>query len=145
MPFASRALIRERVIEGRNDLVQSRIRIDPFTGGTYPGALFEQQPLIGGDAARVSISFEVRNPTDAYLGLLLHILKDLWTGDLPLGGEASVGRGRLNGRKATLYWGGEKWVIEANGDGLKITGDPNTLEKTVQGLRTSPIVEVKDE
>ncbi|MBK9231259.1 MAG: hypothetical protein IPO15_10455 [Anaerolineae bacterium] len=36
------------------------------------------------------------------MGLLLLVLKDLWTGDLPLGGESSVGRGRLAGRNARV-------------------------------------------
>ena len=103
IPFASRLLVHEREVKGRNDLVQSRIRIDRFTGGTYPGALFEQQPLIGGNQSRVVMSIELRKPEGKQIGLLLHILKDLWTEDLPLGGESSVGRGRLEGVKADLY------------------------------------------
>jgi len=47
------------------------------------------------------------------VGLLLLLLKDLWTGDLPLGGESSVGRGRLKGKTASLVYSGRgKWVIE---------------------------------
>lgn len=77
--------------------------------------------------------------------MLLLLLKDLWTGDLPLGGEASVGRGRLSGQRAELNWRGETWVIQAGTSGLQVDGDPDKLEKTVQALWTNPIVEVKDE
>ena len=68
------------------------------------------------------------------------LLKDLWTGDLPLGGEISVGRGRLCGRSATLSWKRagqtEEWRIERAGDDpndshLKISGDQARLEAFV--------------
>ena len=101
-PFASRLLVRERTVNGRNDLVQTRIRIDHFTGGTSPGALFEQQPVIGGDQGKIVISLELRKPENAHIVLLLQVLKDLWTGDLPVGGESSTGRGRLKGVRADL-------------------------------------------
>lgn len=133
-PFASRLLVREREVQGRTDLVQSRIRIDRFTGGTFPGALFDQQPLVGGDGSRILISIELRNPEDAQIGLLLHILKDLWVGDLALGGESSAGRGRLAGVKADLSLhlpGQEKpevWQITPQPDGrLLINGEQSRL------------------
>jgi len=44
---ASRLLIDETVIESTDELVQSRIAIDRFTGGTYHGALFSEQPIFG--------------------------------------------------------------------------------------------------
>ena len=77
---------------------------------------------------------------DHEIGLLLLLLKDLWTGDLPLGGEISVGRGRLRGRSATLIWKRaeqtEEWRIERAGDDpndshLKISGDQARLEAFV--------------
>jgi CRISPR/Cas system CSM-associated protein Csm3 (group 7 of RAMP superfamily) len=141
-PRASRLWVRETEIEPAvADRVQSRVKIDRFTGGTYPGALFDQQPVFGGE---VTLDLKIQNPTEADVGLLMLLLKDLWTGDLPLGGEASVGRGRLTGRYATLNWQGEKWEIKANGDGLEIDPAPTVLEDAVQALRTNPIVEAKD-
>jgi hypothetical protein len=44
----------------------------------------------------------LRAPRDSEIGLLLLLLKDLWTGDLPLGGGVSVGRGRLKGVRAEI-------------------------------------------
>jgi CRISPR/Cas system CSM-associated protein Csm3 (group 7 of RAMP superfamily) len=142
-PFASRAVIRERAVKGRNDLVQSRIRIDRFNGGTFPGALFDQQPVFGGENSNLEISIELRNPENEHIGLLLNLLKDLWTGDLPLGGEASVGRGRLKGKRATLTFydphgkpARQTCTINASKDErLEISGDREILKAFVTGGR----------
>lgn len=136
---ASRAIFYEREVRGRNDLVQTRIRIDRFTGGTYPGALFEQQPVFGGPNSEVRVEIELHKPDDAQIGLLLHVLKDLWTGDLPLGGEASVGRGRMRGIEATLSLhkdGTEKnWKIsQRDKENLDIEGDRKKLEVYAQAV-----------
>lgn len=139
-PSASRLTVRERAVQGKSDMVQTRIRIDRFTGGTYPGALFEQQPVMGGDQSRVSVSIELRKPTEAQVGLLLHLLRDLWTGDLPIGGEASVGRGRLEGIKADLCWyrpgqNKQDWHITPKGKGiLQIEGDLKQLNALAHSL-----------
>ncbi|MGB3266168.1 MAG: RAMP superfamily CRISPR-associated protein [Microcoleus sp.] len=99
---ASRLVVHEKVIKDATDLVQNRIAIDRFTGGAYHGALFDEQPIFGGDETRVCIELELRNPNEYEIGLLLLLLKDLWTSDLPVGGESSIGRGRLKGIKADL-------------------------------------------
>lgn len=99
---ASRLIVHESTINHTTDLVQTRIAIDRFTGGAYHGALFEEQPVFGGDETCVAIELELRQPSEAEIGLLLLLLKDLWTSDLPVGGESSIGRGRLKGIKADL-------------------------------------------
>jgi CRISPR/Cas system CSM-associated protein Csm3 (group 7 of RAMP superfamily) len=99
---ASRLVVHEKVIEKATELVQNRIAIDRFTGGAYHGALFDEQPIFGGDETIVTIELDLRNPKEYEIGLLLLLLKDLWTQDLPVGGESSIGRGRLKGIKADL-------------------------------------------
>jgi CRISPR/Cas system CSM-associated protein Csm3 (group 7 of RAMP superfamily) len=101
---ASRLIVQEKVIKNATDLVQNRIAIDRFTGGAYHGALFDEQPIFGGKNTCVTIEIELRKPEKYEIGLLLLLLKDLWTQDLPVGGESSIGRGRLQGRNATLTW-----------------------------------------
>lgn len=102
-PRASRLKVSEHVITGvERDLVQSRASIDRFTGGARETALFNQQPVFGQPQSDVTIELQLIDPRDYEIGLLLLLLKDLWTGDLPLGGESSVGRGRLRGRAAVL-------------------------------------------
>lgn len=100
---ASRLRVSEQVIEKAvTNLVQNRVSIDRFTGGALETALFNQQPAFGDGATTLRMKLVVQNPKHGEIGLLLLLLKDLWTGDLPLGGESSVGRGRLRGIHATL-------------------------------------------
>jgi hypothetical protein len=64
---------------------------------------------------------------------LLVLLKDLWTGDLPLGGESGVGRGRLRGLSATLEHTQDgattAWSIEPDGEKLKVSVDPSAEDE----------------
>lgn len=100
--IGSRIIIQESQIMGGNEFILNRVKIDRFTGGAYPSALFSEQPLFGGAQSEVSLRIVLRNPEAAEIGLLLLVLKDLWTGDLPIGGESSIGRGRLKGKWAIL-------------------------------------------
>ena len=139
-PTGSRLLTQETVIEnGIEDRVQSRVKIDRFTGGAYPQALFSQQPLWAKSLTptKLRIRLELRqqgdqaDAFDAHAGLLLLLLKDLWTGDLALGGESGVGRGRLRGESAAISVDGETWQIRRGEDErLQFEGpDPQLLEK----------------
>jgi hypothetical protein len=72
---------------------------------------------------------------EAEIGLLLLLLKDLWTGRLPLGGESSVGRGRLRGLEATVRHGDKQWHLRQESDGpLQVEPDPASLEAYVAAL-----------
>lgn len=140
-PSGSRVLTREAELVNTRDLVQSRVKIDRFTGGSYPTALFTQQPAFGGEQATVKLHITLRRPEDAEIGLLLLVLKDLWTGDLPLGGESSVGRGQLEGQCAvlSLYEQGKPttWQIKRADDRLQFepVESPIKLESFVKKLR----------
>ena len=137
-PRASRLLVREAEIHnGVTDLVQNRVSIDRFTGGARDTALFNEQPVFSRkQATTLEIKLRIRNPTDAEVGLLLLLLKDLWTGDLPIGGESSVGRGRLRGHKATLHYAGEAWVIEdAGNNALHLPPNHRKLQDFVDALQ----------
>lgn len=116
LPGSSRVVVEESVVTGGQDFVQSRVKIDRFTGGAFSTALFSEQPLFGNHRAEVKMTITLRNPANTEVGLLLLVLKDLWTGDLPLGGESGIGRGRLQGRSAvfTLHQDGkeQRWMLE---------------------------------
>lgn len=87
--------------------LQARIKIDRFTGGTIESALFETMPLFSDGNANKQIRnvrITIRDYKDAEAGLMLLVLKDLWTGDLAIGGEKSVGRGVLEGVRADVRW-----------------------------------------
>ncbi|MEG3980485.1 RAMP superfamily CRISPR-associated protein [Microcoleus sp. T3B2] len=141
---SSRLVVHEKVIEKATDLVQNRIAIDRFTGGAYHGALFEEQPIFGGDETIVTIELELRNPYNHEIGLLLLLLKDLWTSDLPVGGESSIGRGRLKGIKADLIHhhpqNPQQWEISEENGTLHVTdkadkgGSGESVRDTLEGF-----------
>ena len=131
-PCASRLLVEEAVIKEARTLVQSRVGIDRFTGGAYDTALFHEAPCMAGE---VQTTITIINPEDHDVGLLLLLLKDLWSGDLPLGGGASVGRGRLRGVQATLTRGPRQWQFHADTDQrLRVEGDQVELEHFVAAV-----------
>jgi len=105
-----RVIVDETLIENYNtsfmDEIQTRIKIDRFTGGTMAGALLEEKALwqVGTDSTIV-IKIKIKDYEKWEAGLMLFVLKDLVTGDLPIGGEKSIGRGVLLGKKADIKWG----------------------------------------
>lgn len=100
---AGRIRTYETVVENAVDnLVQTRVSIDRFTGGARDTALFTERPLFGRDETVINLKVDLYEATEAEIGLLLLVLKDLWTSDVVIGGERSVGRGRLEGVKADL-------------------------------------------
>ena len=120
-PQASRLVVSEAEIENAtNDLVQNRVSIDRFTGGALDTALFTEAPVFKTEDTRIKINLRLQNPQDSEIGLLLLLLKDLWTSDLAIGGEASVGRGRLRGIAANLALH-QTWNLKRNGEKLAIT------------------------
>jgi CRISPR/Cas system CSM-associated protein Csm3 (group 7 of RAMP superfamily) len=135
---ASRLIVHEAEIKEAYDMVQNRIAIDRFTGGAYHGALFNEQPVWGNDNTKLTVEIELHNPKECEIGLLLLLVKDLWTGDLPIGGESSIGRGRLKGKKATMthYQPGQQkksWKITQGDQHLEIE-NPDELESFVKAL-----------
>jgi CRISPR/Cas system CSM-associated protein Csm3 (group 7 of RAMP superfamily) len=132
---ASRVSVKETEIKDTTQLVVTRVKIDRFTGGAYESALFSEQPEIGKpDTQSVTLDLTLRNPDNAELGLLLLLLKDLWTGDLPIGGEASIGRGRLKGLGATLETKDGTWEFTEKDSQVTVTPNTDELEKWVKAF-----------
>jgi CRISPR/Cas system CSM-associated protein Csm3 (group 7 of RAMP superfamily) len=134
---ASRLWVEEAQINDPLDLVLTRVKIDRFTGGSFPAALFNEQPIFGrlNGKTTIEIQISLEKASESDVGLLLLLLKDLWTGDLPLGGESSVGRGRLRGMSATLTYKGCPWELTQLDDGtLRVEGDRNRLETFVSAF-----------
>ncbi|QFS51966.1 hypothetical protein GXM_09460 [Nostoc sphaeroides CCNUC1] len=133
----SRLIVHESVIKETKDLVQNRIAIDRFTGGALHGALFNEQPIFGSDKTELNLELELRQPKPHEIGLLLLLIKDLWTGDLPVGGTSSIGRGRLQGKKATITLAYENkiWnITQASKNEPLIIDNSEDLEKFVDSL-----------
>lgn len=113
----------------------SRNRIDRFTGGTIPSALFTEEPIWQHDKTLAPIKMTVKidkcRPSEA--GLLMLILKDLWLGRLPIGGGKSIGRGILIGKSCTIAYDGKTIHLDANGR-PNSTEHQDLLENCVQKL-----------
>ena len=103
--------------------MQHRIKIDSFTGGTIRGALFDSMPLFSGGEKIEKMEINIADAKESDLGLLLLIMKDLWSGDLAIGGEKNIGRGVFKGIGATIdysFGNGNKFVsVDENLSGLK--------------------------
>jgi CRISPR/Cas system CSM-associated protein Csm3 (group 7 of RAMP superfamily) len=112
---ASRLWVKESVVEKTDDWVQTRVKIDRFTGGTLPTALFSEQPIFPRSEAKVTFTLTIRAAQAWEKGVLLLVLKDLWTGDLAIGGSSSIGRGRFRGLKASIVDGEQTIALSANG------------------------------
>ena len=113
---ASRIMVGEARLKGSEDRQQTRIALDRFTQGVVDGALFEEQPVVGG---RAKVRLELRDHADGELGLVLLVIKDLLDGTLPVGGSTSVGRGVLGGT-ATVRFRGR----DGNRQGCEATLEP---------------------
>ena len=132
---ASRLIVDEVEINDTTDLVQNRIAIDRFTGGALHGALFNEQPIFGNDKTNLEITLQLRQPEKYEIGLLLLLLKDLWTGDLTVGGTSSIGRGKLQGKEAIIKHGEKTWIISQNSNAKSLIIDnPEDLQNFVTAL-----------
>ncbi|MEH2030747.1 MAG: RAMP superfamily CRISPR-associated protein [Nostoc sp.] len=151
---ASRLIVNESIIKETNDLIQTRIAIDRFTGGALHGALFQEQPIFASDKTEVELKIELRQPEKYEIGLLLLLLKDLWTGDLPVGSTNSIGRGRLKGKEATINWYTEnyhkKWKFKLKDNKLQIEDMVNKksslkkIQEELNDLVTELVNQVKN-
>lgn len=94
--WASRIAIREACIEGGKPLRHTRVRIDPWTGGAVESLLFTEDAQYGGEV-RLELRLQASNEDWAgpARALLLLALRDLAAGELTVGAESGVGRGRL--------------------------------------------------
>ena len=124
--------INSRAITSKN---HSRNRIDRFTGGTIEGALFIEKPIwqTNKNEATISLNIRVQNCQHDEAGLMLLLMKDLWLGNLSIGGNKAIGRGVLKGIHCQINYLDDVFVIDDT-DGFKISGDVDKLESYVRQL-----------
>jgi len=99
--YKSKLIVEESIIENAIEEIQTRIKIDRFTGGVITGALAESKPLWHSNE-NINIKITINDYEDWEAGLILLVIKDLWTSDLPIGGEKSIGKGFLQGISAKI-------------------------------------------
>lgn len=129
---ASRIAVGESTINNYYDKwVQSRLKIDRFTGGAYPAALFDEMPVFPMEDGEIILELALEEPEDAEIGLLLLLLRDLALEDLAFGGGSGVGRGRVKARHIRIEIPGLDWEIDQDENERLIfsgSGEPEQLE-----------------
>lgn len=133
----SRVIVEEARITGvlKEKETQFRTKIDRFTGGVIKTALFDTTPVWGGNnQVTVTIDITINRFEHWEAGLMLLLLKDLWDGDLPLGGEKGIGRGVLCGKEACIRIKEKCYTLKADGDRIQVDGDKQELESFVTAL-----------
>lgn len=111
--FPSNIVVDESVMKDAGWLEYTRNKIDRFTGGVAPSALFTEKPSCGGYTELnilIRREFFKKSPVpsddvpspEACVGALLLALLDIGNGIQPVGGAASVGRGLLSLRSLSL-------------------------------------------
>ena len=97
-----RVYFKESLLEQGNTRVQSRVSIDRFSGGAQESRLFDEAPYWGGTAMgpHLKTAIVIDNPKPLERRLLFAAFRDLWLGDIPVGGESGIGRGIVEGLEA---------------------------------------------
>lgn len=121
-PIRGKIRIKEKQIPQNTyrEEIQHRIQIDRFTGGVIDGALFDSMPIWSreNNDPMVTLDLEIKDFEDWEAGLMLLVLKDLWNGDLAVGGEKNVGRGVLQGLSAIISFDDRIIKMRQEGDNL---------------------------
>lgn len=114
---------------------QTRNKIDRFTAGTIESALFTEAPIwqTDQDIATVELNVKVKDCTKEEAGLMLLLLRELWVGNLPIGGGKSIGRGVLIGHECDIDYLGKSYKLKGR-DEFNMIGDMDDLEGYVTAL-----------
>ncbi len=107
-PEAAPSRIRFQLSEVNSGsmMTYTRNKIDRFTGGVANTALFDEKPVYKG---MVTLKLTVKSCKDHEVGMVLLALNELGNGIQTIGGDAAIGRGRLqSGPPATLVYKGAK-------------------------------------
>lgn len=107
---ASRIRFYETRMEGGQNIKQTRVKIDRFTGGAATSALFDCVPYFKGNT---QLKIEIKKPEKYEIGILLLVLKDLQEGYVAVGGETSIGRGMLTGEHIFYIKDDEKREVDS--------------------------------
>jgi len=137
-----RISVNECIINGGVSEVQTRIRVDYFTGGVMDHALFSEKPIWSDENTFIEADIRLNDVNDFESALIIQVLKDLWTGWLTIGGEASIGRGRFKGEKLTIERNNQSVKILQDGENIKISDDDGLLKSFENAWKNKEIENV---
>lgn len=130
--IASRLRVSETSVKNARSYQQHRIKVDRFTGGTIDTALFDEQPLVGGEC---SFTITVRNHESCEAALIVLLLRDLFDGLFTFGGGASIGRGKVTGSATVEVPGIGELTIASNNNGKTAISNAHLLIRSMEELR----------
>ncbi|MCX7991567.1 MAG: RAMP superfamily CRISPR-associated protein [Proteobacteria bacterium] len=120
-----RVTVKETLIEDYEEKIQDRVKINRFTGGPINTALFNSMPVFfKNDSKSLELCIEIDCPLPEEVALILLVMKDLMTGDIALGGEKSIGRGRFDGETLEIVVGKERILYKK---GEELTSEEKNL------------------
>jgi CRISPR/Cas system CSM-associated protein Csm3 (group 7 of RAMP superfamily) len=128
---ASRVRVGEAVIENGTRTRPTRVRIDRFTHGVVPGALFDEETE---ERGRARVRIELRDPYPGELGLLALLLKDLLSGNIAVGGTVAVGRGVVKGSATIRLENGRDVLLQPAGPA------DASIDRAIQELWSAPVL-----
>lgn len=124
--------------QGVESFKQVRNKIDRFTCSTIDGALVTSIPVTQSNSDKPTLKFRIIvEKCEAWeAGLMLFLLKDLWTGRIAFGGEKSIGRGTVDGFESTIRYDGKTVGITASAGKLLFSTqqDESILNDWAQSL-----------
>ncbi len=129
---ASRLRVSETTVTSARSYQQHRIKVDRFTGGTIDTALFDEQPLVGGQC---TFTIRVRNPKGHEAALVVLLIRDLFDGLFTFGGGASVGRGRVTGCATVELPTKQQVTITSGNTGKTEISNVHLLDRSMEELR----------
>lgn len=96
--WQSNIIVSESILKDSRSLQMTRNRINRFDASTKSGALYTEKAEFNGNTV-LNLLVRKEEGYQAFLGLLLIVVKDIENGVTPIGGESSIGRGifALNG------------------------------------------------
>ncbi|MBP6455639.1 MAG: hypothetical protein KA275_02815 [Chitinophagaceae bacterium] len=103
----------ESIIENANTFVHHRVAIDHFTGGTKDGAKYDAEVIQHKDE-QIKLSFSITNYEAHEPIWLLRAVIDLLLGDIAIGADAGIGRGRMKGNSIYIIDKKETIKLELN-------------------------------
>jgi hypothetical protein len=116
--------------------LQDRIAIDRFTGGTIDSAKFDSKPAWAHDGSSLILKFKIKSFKPWEVATLLHVIKDLWTSDMTIGGEKNIGRGLLIGKSLNITEKRGTCTLTQGDSKLDIDDKSNLLQEYEAELKT---------
>ncbi len=130
--YKSRLRIHETHIKNVTKKLKNGIKVDRFTGGAIDSALFNTILLWSKGKESIHIRMEIKNAESWEKGMILLILKDLWSADLAIGGDKARGAGVLEGVSAEIIDGHQSYTITSSNGNISVNGGQIALENFVK-------------